>query len=80
MKLSLGVENSVGQILSGFNGATTVNLGVVALLVKVGLVTQQVPALNYQRLGALQHHIGAGLAALNESYPFNLPPNVQLFD
>ena len=42
MKLSIGVVNSVGQILSGFNGATTITLRDVALPVKVGPVTQQV--------------------------------------
>ena len=42
MKLSLGVLNSVGRILSGFNGATTITLGDVTLLVKDGQVTQQV--------------------------------------
>ena len=42
MKLSLEVVNSVGRILSGFNGATTVTLGDVALPIKVGSVTQQV--------------------------------------
>ena len=40
MKLSLGMMNSTERILSGFNGATTVTLGDVALLVKVGSVTQ----------------------------------------
>ena len=42
MKLSIEVVNSAGRILSGFNGATTVTLGDVALPVKVGSVTQQV--------------------------------------
>ena len=42
MKLSFGVVNSVGRILFGFNGATTVTLGDVALPVKARLVTQQV--------------------------------------
>ena len=42
MKLSSDMLNSVGRILSGFNGATTVTLGDVALLVKVGPVTQQI--------------------------------------
>ena len=41
-KLPLGVVNSTGRILSGFNDATTVNLGDVVLLVKSGPVTQQV--------------------------------------
>ena len=40
MKLSEGVVNIVGQILCGFHGATAVTLGDVALLVKLGLVTQ----------------------------------------
>ena len=39
MKLSLGMLNSFERILSGFNGATIVTLGDVALLVKVGPVT-----------------------------------------
>ena len=42
MRLSLGMLNSAGRILSGFNGATIVTLGDVALLVKAGPVTQQV--------------------------------------
>ena len=42
MKLSLGMLNLADHILYGFNGATTVTLGDVALPVKGGLVTQQV--------------------------------------
>ena len=42
IKLSLGMMNSARRILSGFNGATTITLGDVALLVNVGSVTQQV--------------------------------------
>ena len=42
MKLSLGVLNSIGRILSGFNGATTVTLRYVTLTVKSRPVTQQV--------------------------------------
>ena len=42
MKLSLGVENTVGQILSSLNGATTVTLEDAMLLVKIGSMTQQV--------------------------------------
>ena len=38
MKISLCAVNSAGRILSGFNGATIVTLGDVALLVKAGLV------------------------------------------
>ena len=32
------------------------------------------------RFGALQRHSGADLVALDESYPLDLPSNVQLFD
>ena len=42
MKLSLSVVNSVGRIVFGFNGATTVTLGDIALLVKSRRVTQQI--------------------------------------
>ena len=42
MKLSLGMMNSTGRIISNFNSATTVTLGDVALPIKVGPVTQQV--------------------------------------
>ena len=42
MRLSLGVLNSTGQILFGFNGATTVTLGDVTLPVRANPVTQQV--------------------------------------
>ena len=42
MKLSLGVVNLARRILFGFNGATTVTLGDVVLLIKVEKVTQQV--------------------------------------
>ena len=42
MKLSPGMLNSIGQILSGFNGATTTTLGDVTLPVKAEPVTQRV--------------------------------------
>ena len=53
IKLSLEMLNSAGRILSGFNGATTVTLGDVALLVTAGLVTQNFCS---QRFNALQCH------------------------
>ena len=34
--------NSAGRIFSGFNSATTVTVGDVTLLVRVGPITQQV--------------------------------------
>ena len=40
MKLSPLMLNSVGRILSGFNGATTITLGDITLPVQVGPVTQ----------------------------------------
>ena len=39
MKLSPGMLNSTGRILSGFNGATTMTLGDVTLHMKAGPVT-----------------------------------------
>ena len=39
MRFSLGMLNLVGQILSGFDGATTVTLGDVTLPVRADLVT-----------------------------------------
>ena len=51
MKLSLGVVNSVGQILSSFNDVTTVTLGDVALPIKVGPVTEQVLFSIFEDLG-----------------------------
>ena len=80
MKLSLGMLNSAGRIKSGFNEATTVALGDVALPVIVGPVTQQILFSVVKRFRALQHHSGLDLAALNESYPLALPSNGQLFD
>ena len=42
MKLFFGMLNSVGRILSSFNGATTAMLGDFTLFVKSGPVTQRV--------------------------------------
>ena len=42
MRLSLGVLNSVGQILFSFNGATIVTLGDITLPARADPVTQQV--------------------------------------
>ena len=39
MKLSLGMLNLAGRILSGFNGVTTTTLGDITLPVQVGPVT-----------------------------------------
>ena len=71
MRISLGMLNLVGRILSGFNGATTITLGDVTLPVRAISVTQQVM---FSIVGDL------GLATFNESYSFDLPPNGQLFD
>ena len=58
MRLSLGVVNSVGRILSGFNGATTITLGDVTLPIKAGLVTQQVLFSIIEDLGPYKAIIG----------------------
>ena len=42
MKVSLDKLSSVGRILSGFNGATTLTVGDISLPVKAGPVTHQV--------------------------------------
>ena len=42
MKLSLGMLNSARRILSSFNGATTITLGDIALLMKAMSMTQRV--------------------------------------
>ena len=42
MKLSLLMLNLAGRILFGFNGASTVTLGDITLLVQAGPVTQQI--------------------------------------
>ena len=39
IKLSSGMLNTVGRILSGFNGATTTKLGDITLPIQVGTVT-----------------------------------------
>ena len=80
MKLSSGILNSAGQILSGFNGATTMMLGDVTLPVTAGPITQQILFLVVEDLGPYNAIVGADLAALNESYPLDLPSNGQLFD
>ena len=51
MKLSIGVVNSTGRVLSAFNGATTITLGDVALPVKAGPISQQVLFLIVEDLG-----------------------------
>ena len=42
MNVSFDMLSLAGKILSGFNGATTITMGDITLLVKVGLVVQQV--------------------------------------
>ena len=58
MKLSLGMLNSVGRILTTFNGATITTLGDVTLLVKVGPVTQQVLFSIVEDLGPYNTMVG----------------------
>ena len=58
MKLSLGMLNSVGRILSGFNDTTTTTLGDIMLFVKVGPVTQQVLFLVVEDLGPYNVIVG----------------------
>ena len=76
MKLSSGMLNSIGQILSIFNGATIVTLEDVALPITARLVTRQILFSIVKDLGPYNAIVGR--TALNESYPLNLPSNGQL--
>ena len=58
MKLSLSMPNSVRRTPFGFNGATTITLGNVALPVKVGPITQQVLFSIVEDLGPYNAIIG----------------------
>ena len=58
MKLSLGMLNFAGRTLFGFNGATIVTLGDVALPVKARPVTQQVLFSIVEDLGPYNAIIG----------------------
>ena len=51
MKVPLDKLSSNGRILSGFNGATTLTMGDIALPVKVGPVIQQVLFLVVEKFG-----------------------------
>ena len=69
MKLSIGVVNLVEQILSGFNGATTVTLEDVTLSVKAGPVTQQVLFLIVEDLGPYNPIMGRAWLHLMKAIP-----------
>ena len=58
MKVLLYKLSSAGRILSGFNGATTLTMGDIALLVKVGPVIQQVLFSIVEDLGPYNAIIG----------------------
>ena len=58
MKLSSGMLNSTGRILSGFNRATTKTLGDVTLLMRAGLVNQRVLFLIVEDLGPYNAIVG----------------------
>ena len=63
MKVSLDKLNSAGKIFSGFNGATTLTMGDIALPVKAGPVTQQVLFSVFEDLG--QYNVIVGRAWLH---------------
>ena len=58
MQVSLDRLNSAGRILSGFNGATTLTVGDIALPIKVRPVTQQVLFLVVKDLGPYNAIVG----------------------
>ena len=58
MNISLDRMSSVGRILFGFNGATTLTMGDITLLVRAGLVVQQVMFSIVEDLGLYNAIIG----------------------
>ena len=58
MKVPLSHLRSVGRILSGFNGSTTLTVGDIALSVKAGPVTQQVLFSVVENLGPYNAIVG----------------------
>ena len=58
MKVPLNHLNSAGRILSGFNEATTLTVGDIALSVKVGPITQQVLLSVVEDLGSYNAIVG----------------------
>ena len=69
MNISFDKLSSAGRILSGFNRATIVMMGDIALPVKVGPVVQQV-----------LFSVVEDLATCDESRTLDLPSNDQLLD
>ena len=57
-KLSPPMLNSIGRILSGFNGVTTITLGDITLPVQAGPVTQQVLFSVVEDLGPYNFIVG----------------------
>ena len=78
MKVPLHKLSSAGIILSGFNGATTLTMGDIALARQGRAGYSASLILNCQRLGAIQCHHWSDLAARYESSTLNLPSNNQL--
>ena len=58
MRVPLSHLSSTGRVLSGFNGATTLTLGDIALSVRAGLVTQQVLFSMVEDLGSYNAIVG----------------------
>ena len=58
MKVPLDKLNSVGRVLSRFNGATMLTMGDIALAVKAGPVIQQVLFSVVEDLGAYNAIVG----------------------
>ena len=79
IKLSLGVLNSTGQILSSFDGATIVTLGDVALLIKVKPVTHQVLLSIVENLGPYNAIIGPTWLHSMKVIPFTYHQTVRYF-
>ena len=69
MNISLERLSSAGRILSGFNGATTVTMGDIVLLVRAGLVVQQVLFLVIEDLGPYNAIVGRAWLHVMKAMP-----------
>ena len=70
MKVPVDHLHSVGRILSGFNGATTLSVGDIIFSVKAGPVTQQVLFSVVEDLGPYNAILGRAWLHVMKAVPF----------
>ena len=77
MKVSFYHLSSVGRVLSGFNGATTLTVGDIVLSIKAGPITRQVLFSVVEDMGPYNAIVGrAWLHAMNWLYPGRLTSRI----